>query len=270
MVMNEKNDAFSVNNFTERKKVNLLFDILTPFKTRCELFGNCSPKAKETRGSATFNAFLRSKPVVCFERGKILVASEDAYWRHGIHRESSIGSYLAMSERLDNEQLKAKIGQVLYNEFITGRLKEEILSQFMQRGTIDLSYSLGKDANGDEICVNARIYRRPAQLEKFGQELGRRSRLRHGRRKYVFYIMSSEKSTIANDESLRMNFDNMLSQSLPWWDRYSTSGIINVRDWRLDKTIVSEGKSIVVALRNALKTERAGEKEKQTVVSDLI
>ena len=168
-----------------------------------------------------------------------------------------------MSDRLDNEQLKAKVGQILYNEFITGRLKEEVLAQFLQRGPIELSYSLGKDSDGEEICINARIYRRPAQLETFKEEIARRNRS-HAHKKYVIFAMSSEKPAATTDEVLRDNFDSILSQSLPWWDRYNMRGGINVRDWMLEKTMVTDGKSVATALKNVLKAERL-ERENQVI-----
>ncbi len=170
-----------------------------------------------------------------------------------------------MSDRLDNEQLKAKVGQILYNEFITGRLKEEVLAQFMQRGPIELSYSLGRDSNREEICINARIYRKPVQLESLKQEIARRDRTR-SKKKYVIFAMSSEKPSATTDESLRDNFDSIMSQSLPWWDRYNMRGGVNIRDWVLERTIVAEGKSFVAAVKNALKAERF-EKHKDAVSS---
>jgi hypothetical protein len=166
-----------------------------------------------------------------------------------------------MSDRMDNEQLKAKIGQILYNEFITGRLKDEVLSQFAQRGNIDLSYSLGPDTNGDEIRIDARIYRASSGLERVKQEMDKGKSLR-GQRKYIFFAMSSEKQPPVSDETLRSSFDDMLAQSLPWWDRYRARSSIEVRDWRLDQTIVTEGKTISSAMKKALRLQRLSENQK--------
>ena len=136
---------------------------------------------------------------------------------------------------VDDDQLKAKIGQILYNNYITDRLREEVLQRVAHRNSLALRMSLGKDSNGEEVYLDILVNRSRPEIEQLKKSV-RSDEVRIGDlKKYTAIILSSNASPNVDNMTIATNFEYLMSQSLNWWARYSGSrDNLNVDKWKIE------------------------------------
>jgi hypothetical protein len=146
---------------------------------------------------------------------------------------------------IDDEQLKAKIGQILYNNYITDRLREEVLQRIAHRNNLSLRMSLGKDSTGEEIFLDVLVNRARPEVEKLKRAV-RTEGVRAGElRKYTCIVLVSDSSDQTDNVNIATNFEYLMSQSLNWWARYSGArDSLNVERWRIDGAITIDSRSL--------------------------
>src|SRR5579875_1610870 len=144
---------------------------------------------------------------------------------------------------VDDDQLKAKIGQILYNNYITDRLREEVLQRVAHRNSLALRMSLGKDSNGEEVYLDILVNRVRPEVEQLKKSV-RSDEARVGDlKKYTAIILSSNANTSSDNMSIATNFEYLMSQSLNWWARYSGSrDNLNVDKWRIEHAYTVDSK----------------------------
>lgn len=146
---------------------------------------------------------------------------------------------------VDDEQLEAKIGQILYNGYITNRLKEEVLQRVAHRNSLTLFFSLGTDTTNPEVEVllKCEIVRKNSHIEQVKAQL--REEQNSGLKKYLFCVLSTSDKMKEEDKTIETNFEYMLSQSLSWWARYSGSrDTLNVDKWKIECTRAVNAESV--------------------------
>ncbi|MHB1908787.1 MAG: ParB N-terminal domain-containing protein [Nitrososphaerales archaeon] len=136
---------------------------------------------------------------------------------------------------VDDDQLKAKIGQILYNNYITDRLREEVLQRVAHRNSLALRMSLGKDSNGEEVYLDILVNRSRPEIEQLKKSV-KSDEVRIGDlKKYTAIILSSNASPNTDNMTIATNFEYLMSQSLNWWARYSGSrDNLNVDKWKIE------------------------------------
>src|SRR5579875_1786200 len=149
---------------------------------------------------------------------------------------------------VDDDQLKAKIGQILYNNYITDRLKEEVLQRVAHRNSLALRMSLGKDSTGEEVFLDILVNRIRPEVEELKRSV-RTEQIRAGDlKKFTCIILSSDSTQAADNNSISTNFEYLMSQSLSWWARYSGSrDTLNVDKWKIEHALTIDGKSAYFA-----------------------
>jgi hypothetical protein len=152
---------------------------------------------------------------------------------------------------IDDDQLKAKIGQILYNNYITDRLREEVLQRVAHRNSLALRMSLGRDSNGEEVYLDILVNRVRPEVEQLKKSVHVEESRIGDLKKYTAIILSSNISPNADNMSIATNFEYLMSQSLNWWARYSGSrDSLNVDKWKIEHayTVDSKDAYIVVSL----------------------
>jgi hypothetical protein len=151
----------------------------------------------------------------------------------------------------DDDQLKAKIGQILYNNYITDRLREEVLQRVAHRNSLALRISLGKDSNGEEVCLDILVNRIRPEVEELKKSVRSDEAEASGLKKFTAIILSSDGSVNSDNASTATNFEYLMSQSLNWWARYAGSrDNLNVDKWKIEHayTVDSREASLLVDL----------------------
>lgn len=144
---------------------------------------------------------------------------------------------------IDDDQLKAKIGQILYNNYITDRLREEVLQRVAHRNSLALRMSLGKDSNGEEVYLDILVNRARPELEQLKKSVKVDEAHIGDLRKYTAIILSSNAAPNTDNMSIAVNFEYLMSQSLNWWARYSGSrDNLNVDKWKIEHAYTVDSK----------------------------
>ncbi|MBI2184484.1 MAG: hypothetical protein HYU39_05940 [Thaumarchaeota archaeon] len=68
--------------------------------------------------------------------------------------------------------MKAKVGQLLYNLYLTDRLKAEVLEKLYSKNQISLRIDLGKDRDGKDIIMDILISRITPQVKAMKEDEG--------------------------------------------------------------------------------------------------
>src|SRR5579875_832871 len=149
---------------------------------------------------------------------------------------------------VDDDQLKAKIGQILYNNYITDRLREEVLQRVAHRNSLALRMSIGKDSTGEEVYLDILVNRVRPEVEELKRSV-RSEQIKGGDlKKYTCIILSSDSVQSTDNASISTNFEYLMSQSLSWWARYSGSrDTLNVDKWKIEHALTIDGKSAYFA-----------------------
>ena len=144
--------------------------------------------------------------------------------------------------------MKAKIGQILYNNYITDRLKEEVLQRVAHRNSLALRMSIGKDSTGDEVYLDILVNRVRPEVEELKRSV-KSEQVRAGDlKKFTCIILSSDSVQSTDNNSISTNFEYLMSQSLSWWARYSGSrDTLNVDKWKIEHALTIDGKNAYFA-----------------------
>jgi hypothetical protein len=147
----------------------------------------------------------------------------------------------------DDDQLKAKIGQILYNNYITDRLREEILQRVAHRKNLALRMSLGRDSNGEEVFLDMLINRVRPEVEELKRSIVSEEHHDPKIRKYTAIILSSEGSANCDNTAVATNFEYLMGQSLNWWARYAGSrDNLNVDKWKIEHAYTVDTSSAIL------------------------
>lgn len=68
--------------------------------------------------------------------------------------------------------MKAKVGQLLYNLYLTERLKAEVLEKLYSKNQLSLRIDLGKDRDGHDIIMDILISRITPQVKEIKEDEG--------------------------------------------------------------------------------------------------
>jgi hypothetical protein len=148
----------------------------------------------------------------------------------------------------DDEQLKAKIGQILYNNYITDRLREEVLQRVAHRNSLSLRMSLGKDPSGEEVFLDILVSRSMPEVDKLKRSINLEQIRADNTKKFTCILLSNNVDQSADNASLATNFEYLMSQSLSWWARYSGSrDSLNVDNWKILHAITLDSKDAYLA-----------------------
>ena len=149
---------------------------------------------------------------------------------------------------VDDDQLKAKIGQILYNNYITDRLREEVLQRVAHRNSMSLRMTLGRDAAGEEVFLDILINRSRPEVEQLKRSVSPDRVRAEDSKKYTCIILSSNSSISSDNTGIATNFEYLMSQSLNWWARYSGSrDSLNVEKWKILHAITVDSKDAFLA-----------------------
>ncbi len=70
------------------------------------------------------------------------------------------------------EELKGKIGQLLYNSYLVERLKGEIMEKLYSRNKVSMRIELGKDRTGNDIVLDIFLNRFSSGLRGIKEDKG--------------------------------------------------------------------------------------------------
>jgi len=70
------------------------------------------------------------------------------------------------------EELKAKIGQLLYNTYLVERLKGEIVEKLHSKNQVSIRMELGKDRTGNDIVLDIFLNRFSPDLRGIKEDKG--------------------------------------------------------------------------------------------------
>ncbi len=70
------------------------------------------------------------------------------------------------------EELKAKIGQLLYNTYLVERLKGEIVEKLYSKNQVSIRMELGKDRTGNDIVLDIFVNRFSPDLRGIKEDKG--------------------------------------------------------------------------------------------------
>ncbi len=70
------------------------------------------------------------------------------------------------------EELKAKIGQLLYNTYLVERLKGEIVEKLYSKNQLSMRMELGKDRTGNDIVLDIFLNKFSADLRGIKEDKG--------------------------------------------------------------------------------------------------
>ena len=73
---------------------------------------------------------------------------------------------------VSDDEMKAKIGQLLYNMILTDRLKAEVVEKLYSRNQISLRVDLGRDKEGNNIVMDILLSRIPPQVREMKEDKG--------------------------------------------------------------------------------------------------
>ena len=160
--------------------------------------------------------------------------------------ERDLGRWHHLS--VDDDQLKAKIGQILYNNYITDRLREEVLQRVAHRNSLALRMSIGKDSTGEEVYLDILVNRVRPEVEELKRSV-RAEQVRAGDlKKYTCILLSSDSAQSSDNNTISTNFEYLMSQSLSWWARYSGSrDTLNVDKWKIEHALTIDSKNAYFA-----------------------
>ncbi|MGI0092360.1 MAG: ParB/RepB/Spo0J family partition protein [Nitrososphaerales archaeon] len=148
----------------------------------------------------------------------------------------------------DDEQLKAKIGQILYNNYITDRLREEVLQRVAHRNSLSLRMSMGRDPSGEEVFLDILVSRGMPEVDKLKKSVNLEQIRAGDTKKFTCILLSNTSDQSVDNASLATNFEYLMSQSLSWWARYSGSrDPLNVENWKILHAITLDSKDAYLA-----------------------
>jgi len=148
----------------------------------------------------------------------------------------------------DDDQLKAKIGQILYNNYITDRLREEVLQRVAHRNSMSLRMTLGRDPTGEEVFLDILINRTRPEVDQLKRSVSTEQVRAEDTKKYTCIILSSNSTQSSDNTGISTNFEYLMSQSLNWWARYSGSrDSLNVEKWKILHAITVDTKDAFLA-----------------------
>lgn len=70
------------------------------------------------------------------------------------------------------EELKAKIGQLLYNMYLVDRLKTELLEKLSARNQVSMRIELGQDKYGNDIVLDVFLNRFSPKVKEMKEDTG--------------------------------------------------------------------------------------------------
>ena len=70
------------------------------------------------------------------------------------------------------DELKAKVGQLLYNMYLVDRLKLEILEKLSARNQVSMHIELGKDKYGNDIVLDVFLNRFSPKVKEIKEDKG--------------------------------------------------------------------------------------------------
>jgi hypothetical protein len=145
--------------------------------------------------------------------------------------------------------MKAKIGQILYNNYITDRLREEVLQRVAHRNSLALRMSLGKDPSGEEVFLDILVNRIRPEVEELKRSVSSSEPRSGDLKKFTCIILSSDTVQSNDNMGIASNFEYLMSQSLNWWARYSGSrDTLNVDKWKIEHALTVDSKNANLAL----------------------
>ena len=70
------------------------------------------------------------------------------------------------------EELKAKIGQLLYNMYLVDRLKGELLEKLSVRNQVSMRIELGQDKSGNDVILDIFLNRFSPKVKEMKEDTG--------------------------------------------------------------------------------------------------
>ncbi|MBM3898376.1 MAG: hypothetical protein FJ358_07645 [Thaumarchaeota archaeon] len=70
------------------------------------------------------------------------------------------------------EELKAKIGQLLYNMYLVDRLKAELLEKLSVRNQVSMRIELGQDKTGNDVVLDVFLNRFSPKVKEMKEDTG--------------------------------------------------------------------------------------------------
>ena len=70
------------------------------------------------------------------------------------------------------EELKAKIGQLLYNVYLVDRLKGELLEKLSVRNQVSMRIDLGQDKSGNDVVLDVFLNRFSPKVKEMKEDTG--------------------------------------------------------------------------------------------------
>lgn len=70
------------------------------------------------------------------------------------------------------DELKAKIGQLLYNMYLVDRLKLEILEKLSARNQVSMHIELGKDKYGNDLVLDVFLNKFSPKIKEMKEDEG--------------------------------------------------------------------------------------------------
>jgi hypothetical protein len=70
------------------------------------------------------------------------------------------------------EELKAKIGQLLYNMYLVDRLKAELLEKLSVRNQVSMRIELGQDKSGNDVVLDVFLNRFSPKVKEMKEDTG--------------------------------------------------------------------------------------------------
>ena len=70
------------------------------------------------------------------------------------------------------EELKAKIGQLLYNMYLVDRLKAELLEKLSVRNQVSMRIELGQDKSGNDVVLDVFLNRFSPKVKEMKENTG--------------------------------------------------------------------------------------------------
>jgi len=67
------------------------------------------------------------------------------------------------------EELKAKIGQLLYNMYLVDRLKAELLEKLSVRNQVSMRIELGQDKSGNDVVLDVFLNRFSPKVKEMNE-----------------------------------------------------------------------------------------------------
>ncbi len=72
----------------------------------------------------------------------------------------------------NQDEMKAKVGQLLYNLYLAERLKAEVVEKLYSKNRISLQIDLGKDKDGNDVVMDILLSRIPPKVREIKEDEG--------------------------------------------------------------------------------------------------